>query len=223
MSSDSLQYDPHIIISGGAPGVGDALKRRMVERGVPAREVRVGGHDREVPSLGTSPSLSDRAEQVSRQAEAELEIARRTAAYEASARRLVNLTYAEAEAQYYQGRINQFEFDAFQAAWRRGGHHLGAGVAAGAERPQEPAVERLVQAIFSCLKETHSKGGAGSTPPPPPAAPALEPPRRLPGAEAPPDPEVVVAVATGSSPIPPEVLFPKRTLAPRRRMDGPAR
>ena len=143
MGSDSLRNDPHIIISGGPTGVADALKRRMVERGVPANEVKVGGGDAAVRGGGTVPAATERAEQVGRQAEVELEIAHRAAAYEASARRLVNLTYDQAEAQYHQGRINELEFDAYQAAWRRGGHHLGASVAAGAERPQEPAVERL--------------------------------------------------------------------------------
>ena len=256
MNNDRLRNDPHIIISGGPPGIANALKRRMIERGVPANEVKVsadaagkaeapdweaaqqhamallGGLQEVADRAGWEPEpempaasgagLTVRADQVARQVEVELEIARRVAVYEASARRLVNLTYDQAEAQYHDGRLNQLEFEAYQTAWRRGGHHLGAGTAAGAERPQEPEVERLVQAILSCLSDREGEG-SGSTPPPPPAAPPLARPRRLPEVADPPEPEVVIAISAGSSPIPPEVLFPKRPRAPRRRMDGPCR
>lgn len=222
MNNDRLRNDPHIIISGGPPGVADALKRRMVERGVPGNEVKVGSDDAAAGGIRTVPSPSERAEQVGRQVEVELAIAHRAAAYEASARRLVNLTYEQAERQYHNGRVNQLEFEAYQTAWRRSGHHLGASTAAGAERPQEPEVERLVQAILSCLSDRGGEG-SGSTPPPPPAAPPLARPRRLPEVEDPPEPEMVIAISAGSSPIPPEVLFPKRPRAPRRRMDGPCR
>lgn len=187
------------------------------------RRSQGGGHDGELASLRAAPPLSERAEQVGRQAEVELEIARRTAAYEASARRLVCLTYDQAETQYYQGRINQLEWDAYQTAWRRGGHHLGVSVAVGAAGPQEPAVERLVRAISSCLKERDPKGGGRSAPPPPPAAPPLAQPRRLPEAGHSPETAGAVTVSAGSSPIPAEVLFLKRTGGPRRRMDGPIR
>ena len=170
----------------------------------------------------TNPATQKRAEQMDRQAEVELEIAHRTVALYASARRLVNLTYGQAEAQYHQGRLNQLEFDAYQTAWRRGGHHLGAGTAAGAERPQEPEVERLVQAILSCLSDRDGEGSA-STPPPPPAAPPLARPRPLPEAEEPAPDEVVMAVSPGVGPILPTVPFRESLRTPRRRLGGPSR
>lgn len=222
MSSESGRSNPHIIISGGPPRVADALRRRMIERGVPANEVAVSADAALGPSIEAHTAVTDRADQVARQAEVDLELARRTAALWASARRLVDLTYEQAESRYHDGRINQLEFEAYQTAWRRGGHHLGVSTAAGAERPQEPEVERLVQAILSCLSD-RDEGGSGSTPPPPPAVPFLARPRRLPKPKEPAPDEVVWAVSPGVAPLLPKVPFPERPRAPRRRMDGPSR
>lgn len=223
MSSESGRSNPHIIISGGPPRVADALRRRMIERGVPANEVTVSADIAPVMAIEAGAPPTERSGHVARQAEVDLELARRTAALWASAHRLVDLTYEQAESRYYDGRINQLEFEAYQTAWRRGGHHLGASTAAGAERPQEPEVERLVQAILTCPSDRSGKGSSSAPPPPPPPPAPFLAPRPPLEVEEPPDAEVVIAISPGSVPIPPEVLFPKRIRGPRRRMDGPSR